>query len=105
MRSNRHAIIVSANGINKRSGVVQAVYITTRHKNDSMTHVDISTKYVNRIALCEQVTPIDKSRLVEYKGQLTKEQMNEIDKKIAWGLNLTRYFTPENIDKHINKVL
>lgn len=86
--SNRHAIIVSSNHMNKYSNVVQVVYITTQDKSEQPTHVDISTKKLNRVALCEQITPIDKSRIVEYKGCLSRAQMQQIDNALAWNLNL-----------------
>lgn len=86
--SNRHAVIVSSNHVNKLSNVVEVVYITTRFKSDRLTHVDISTDRTHRIALCEQIVPIDKSRIVEYKGKLSEDQMLRIDKGIAWTLNL-----------------
>ena len=89
--SNRHAIVVSANHFNKYSNVVQVVYITTRKKEDRPTHVNISTHRIKRTALCEQVTPVDKSRIVEYKGKLSENLMRQIDAAIAWNLNLFRY--------------
>lgn len=88
--SNRHAVIVSADYINKNSDVVQVVYITTQNKNDMTTHVDISTAHINRIALCEQIIAVDKSRIVEYKGYLSPAEMNKIDKALAWNLNLIK---------------
>lgn len=89
--SNRHAVIVSANHINKFSNVVQVVYITTQPKSNSPTHVDISTTKTKRIALCEQIVAVDKSRIIEYKGHLSEKQMSQIDKSLAWNLNLSRY--------------
>jgi len=82
--SNRHAVIVSNNKINRYSDVVQVIYITTQHKSNSPMHVDISTASLNRIALCEQITPVDKSRIVEYKGYLSASQMKEISKACAY---------------------
>lgn len=87
--SNRHAVVVSANGsINKHSNVVQVIYITTQDKSDSPLHVDVSTKQTKRIALCEQIIPVDKTRIVEYKGKLSSDKMKEIDKALAWNLHL-----------------
>lgn len=91
--SNRHAVIVSANHINKYSQVVQVVYITTTDKSDSPVHVDISTNFLSRTALCEQITPVDKSRIAEYKGSLTPCQMKKIDKAMAWNLGILRKIT------------
>ena len=88
--SNRHAVIVSSNRMNKYSQVVQVVYITTQDKDRTFTHVDISTKTINKTVLCEQVTPVDKSRIIEYKGCLTAKQMADIDKAISWNLGLLK---------------
>lgn len=86
--SDRHAVIVSVNSFNRYSSVVQVVYITTKPKSKSPTHVDISTKTTQRIALCEQVTPVDKSRIVEHKGFVSPEQMKLIDKAIGYNLGI-----------------
>lgn len=93
--SNRHAVIVSANHINKHSNVVQIVYITTQPKSESPTHVNISTATINRIALCEQIVAVDKTRIIEYKGHLSEKQMAKIDKALAWNLNLSKNFQPK----------
>lgn len=87
--SNRYAVIVSANRLNKYSSVVQVVYITTKPKSKSFYHVDISTEYVHRVAQCEQVTPIDKSRIGAYKGFLKPSLMRKIDKAISGNLDLS----------------
>ncbi len=97
--SNRHAVVVSANGMNKRSNVIQVVYITTQDKSDSPLHIDVSTKTTKRTALCEQIIPVDKTRVVEYKGKLSAEQMNKIDNALAWNLHLCRYIGTNAIDK------
>jgi len=103
--SNRHAVIVSANHTNKTSNVVQIVYITTQPKSKALTHVDISTNHTHRIALCEQIVPIDKSRIVEYKGKLSEEQMVQIDKGMAWNLNLFRYMNFKHVDRRFNRMV
>lgn len=94
--SNRHAVIVSANHNNKHSHVVQVVYITTQSKSNSPTHVDISTQSISRTVLCEQIIPVDKSRIVEYKGSLTPEQMRRVDMGLAFHLNLLKYNSDNN---------
>lgn len=85
--SNRHAVIVSNNNINQHSNVVQVVYITTQQKSKIPLHVDISTKHINRIALCEQIAPVDKSRITEYKGHLSATEMRKISKACAYNIN------------------
>lgn len=88
--SNRHAVIVSNNNINRYSNVVQVVYITTQHKSKIPLHVDISTKRINRVALCEQIAPVDKSRIAEYKGHRSAAEMRKISKACAYNINPTQ---------------
>ena len=96
--SNRHAVIVSADYMNKRASVVEVVYITTQDKNETPTHVDISTPTIQRTILCEQIVAVDKTRIVEYKGRLSKKQMEQIDKSLAWNLDLFRYLGNNRVD-------
>ena len=105
MWPDRHALIVSANHTNKNSNVVQVVYITTRSKSKNPLHIDVSNKNVHRIVLCEQITPVDKNRIVEYKGRLSDKQMKQVDKALAWNLNLFRYMREKRIDNGYQNML
>lgn len=86
--SNRYAIIVSDNNTNKKDNVVQVVYITTEVKKKRPTHVDVSTTKKRRTAMCEQITTVDKSRIVSYKGYIRPERMLDIDRAVAYRLGL-----------------
>lgn len=88
IRGNRHAVIVSSDKLNKNSGVVMVVYVTTKNKSASRFHVDISTKQTHRVALCEQVFTVDKSRLCEYKGCIAPFHQENIDEALAYTLSL-----------------
>lgn len=91
MWSDRHAVIVSDDNINRYSNVVQVVYITTQPKKIRMpVHVDITEGDLTRTILCEQVTPVDKSRIAEFKGRLSAEQMKSVAKAITTGLSLNK---------------
>lgn len=97
--SNRHAVIVTNNKTNQSSNVVQVVYITTQECTNPHTHVDISTKTINRTAKCEQVVPVDKSRISEYKGYVSKAQLKAISEAMAYNLKID---TKPNKPKHEN---
>ncbi len=103
--SNRHAIIVSANHINKFNNVVQVVYITTQGKSNIPTHVDISTKRTHRIAICEQITAVDKSRIVEYKGCLSPYQLQKIDEAMLFDLGLYGRIRNKSLDKYMSDMV
>ena len=86
--SNRYGIIVSDNVTNKTENVIQIVYITTEPKSKTAMHVDVSTCSKNKIALCEQIIAVDKSRIVAYKGYIKNERMQAIDTALAYRLGL-----------------
>lgn len=87
-RSNRPAVIVSNNKINKNSEVVEIVYMTTRPKTDLPTHVFIRSALSPSTLLCEQVCSVSKQRIGEMIGKLTKEEMQELDTALAISLGI-----------------
>lgn len=89
IRANRHAIIVSNDSLNKNSGVVLVAFITTRNKSASRFHVDVSTRNTHRVALCEQIVSVDKSRLAEYKGCVAKHHLDNINHAMAYTLGIS----------------
>lgn len=87
--ADRPAIIVSNNECNKHSSVIEVVYITTQPKADLPTHVTIRSTGRTSIALCEQVSSISTDRVNNYIGQVTDQEMKNIDiaLMISLGLN------------------
>lgn len=87
--ADRPAIIVSNNECNKYSSVIEVVYITTQPKADLPTHVTIRSTGRTSIALCEQVSSISTDRVNNYIGQVTDQEMKNIDiaLMISLGLN------------------
>lgn len=92
--SDRPALIVSNDTLNKTSGVVQIVYLTTsikRHATPLLIPVISGSKQA--LANCSQVHSVDKSRVKQCMGQVTDEQMHEVDEALAMslGFNQNRY--------------
>lgn len=87
--ADRPAIIVSNNECNKHSSVIEVVYITTQPKADLPTHVTIRSTGRTSIALCEQVSSISTDRVNNNIGQVTDQEMKNIDiaLMISLGLN------------------
>ena len=87
--ADRPAIIVSNNECNKHSSVIEVVYMTTQPKADLPTHVTIRSTGRTSIALCEQVSSISTDRVNNYIGQVTDQEMKNIDiaLMISLGLN------------------
>lgn len=89
MWSGRPGVVVSNDTINKRSGVVQIVYLTSsKRRHINVTHVPVYTNNQQSIAVCNQVTNIDTSRLTNYIGHITGHELQEIQNGIAFTLGL-----------------
>lgn len=89
MWSGRPGVVVSNDTINKRSGVVQIVYLTSsKRRHTNVTHVPVCANNQQSIAVCNQVTNIDISRLTNYIGHITRHELQEIQNGIAFTLGL-----------------
>ena len=86
--SGRPAIIVSNAECNENSSVVEIVFLTCKHKRPLPTHVKIESIGRRSTALCEQITSVDVSRLGDYKGHVTDEEMQKIDMALMCSLGL-----------------
>ena len=88
--ADRPAIVVSNNECNKHSSVIEVVYITTQPKADLPTHVTISSTGRISTALCEQVSSISTDRVNNYIGQVTDQEMENIDIALMISLGINR---------------
>ena len=82
----RPVLVIQNNRGNKYSPTVIVAAITSRLKTKLPTHVslrNIKGLDKNSVVLLEQVRTIDKKRLDNYIGTLTKEQMQKIDKALS----------------------
>lgn len=78
--SGRLGIIVSNDQNNKYSSTLEVVYLTTKEK-----------KPLPSTAICEQVFTVDKLRMNDYVGKLTKNEMSEIETGMLISLGLDSY--------------
>ena len=88
IRKDRPAVIVSADFLNKHSGDVVVVFLTSQPKKDMSTHVTIRTTGRASEALCEQPTTISVERLNNRIGSVTEREMQQIDIALQIALNL-----------------
>lgn len=88
---DRPAIIVSNDANNKRSPVLEVVFLTSKPKADLPTHVTIRSTGRQSEALCEQPTPISVERIGNYVATATEQEMKNIDiaLEIALSLNMS----------------
>lgn len=87
-KAGRPAIVVSNNSQNESSNVIQVVFLTTRPKTELPTHVTIRSTGVLSTALCEQVTPVDVSRLGDWRCTCTDAEMKAVDRALIISLGI-----------------
>ena len=86
--AGRPAIIVSNDKLNATSDVVEVVYLTTQEKNDMPTHVQIRSSGKPSTALCEQIISVSASRVSNYVGTLTEDEMRRIEAAMMISLGI-----------------
>ena len=93
-RGTRPALIVGNDVGNKYSPVLLVVYFTLQHKKPMPTHV-----YVRGYgtALCEQICTIDRTRLLQKKGECTNKDMERINKALRISLGMEEPWQNERI--------
>lgn len=86
--ADRPAVVVSNDENNKHSGIIEVAYLTTQPKTELPTHVTIrSTGRVSTV-LCEQVTSVSVERVNNYIGQVSEQEMKNIDIALVISLQL-----------------
>lgn len=87
--SGRPGIVVSNDIINERSGVVQIVYLTSSQRRYvNVTHVTVHNNNQESIAVCNQVANVDTSRLSNYIGHISDQELHDIQNGISFALGL-----------------
>lgn len=86
--AGRPAVVVSNDKNNKHSGVIEVVYMTTQPKTDLPTHVTIRSTGRISTVLCEQVSSVSTERVNNYIGQVSEQEMKNIDIALMISLQL-----------------
>ena len=99
-RPGRPAVVVSNNRNNEHSSTIEVVYLTTQPKRDLPTHAVIRSMSRESIAICEQVTTVAIERLGNYRGQVTADEMADIEAamRISLGLESREATGPEPVE-------
>ncbi len=84
----RPAIVVSNNKNNENSPTIEVVYLTTSHKKELPTHFIVTSAKRPSIALCEQITTVDKSRLENYVGKLDERETEDLNRCMKISLSI-----------------
>lgn len=85
----RPGIIVSNDTSNRYSEFVEVVYTTTQQKPPIPTHVNITSLKKPCVALCEQVHPLSKKKIINRSGRCSDSEMDKIDKALKINFGLT----------------
>lgn len=97
--TGRPAVIVSNDHNNKYANTVEVVYLTTQPKKDLPTHTTIYGTSKRSTTLCEQISTIDKSRIGDFIGRVTGEEMEEINKALLISLGIEQVERPVENDE------
>lgn len=87
--ADRPAVVVSNDENNKHSGVIEVVYMTTQPKTDLPTHVTVRSTGRLSTVLCEQVSSVSTDRVNNYIGQVSEQEMKNIDITLMISLQLS----------------
>ena len=89
----RPVLIIQNNTGNRFSPTVIAAAITTKHKGNQPTHVELGSEYglpEDSILSAEQPRTLDKTRLQKYIGHLDKYKMYEVNRALKVSMSLLR---------------
>lgn len=76
--SGRPAVIVTNDRLIDSSALVQVVYLTTTPRQNSATHAVIKSLPRHSVALGETIGSVDKTRLGDKIGRVTRKEYSEI---------------------------
>lgn len=87
-RADRPAVIVSNDNNNKHSTAVEVCYMTTQPKTSLPTHFITKQALRPSTVICEQITTVYNERIGEWIGELSPEEMQQLDKCLGISLGL-----------------
>jgi mRNA interferase MazF len=96
MQKARPAIIIQNDKGNEFSSTVIVALMSSNVDKVYPMQFKFSLNGTESLILFEQIMVLDKNRLLEKLGELTKEQMLEADKKLMYSLELNQ-FSLENV--------
>lgn len=87
MGKNRPAIVVSCDALNRTSPCVTVVCCSgSNQRLELEEHMPVASTPLPSLALCEHIYTVDKSRLEDFLGALSAEELAGVDRGIAMGL-------------------
>lgn len=89
IRSGRPAVIVSNDILNATSDVVEICFLTTQPKRPMPTHVITKASGLPSTIIAEQINAVSTSRVGEFIGVLSDEDLMHLDKALCASLGIS----------------
>ncbi len=86
----RPCVVIQNNTGNRYSPTIIVAAITAKSKKGLPTHATLKSLGLDRKSICllEQIRTIDKNRLLEYVGEVSEHEMEEIVEALRVSLNI-----------------
>lgn len=86
----RPCVIIQNDIGNRFSPTVIVAAVTGKMKKDQPTHIPLRSAGLIKDSVCllEQIRTLDKSRLIEFVGEASKEEMEAIDRALGRSLDI-----------------
>jgi len=85
----RPVLIIQNDVGNKFSATTIVAPLTTREKTEIPTHVPVRLGDVDNVILLEQMRAISRTRLISRYGELTKDEIAQVDQAIRISLGIS----------------
>lgn len=96
IKKDRPCVIVSNDRVNAFGTVLQVVFLTSQTKRLGRSDtVGVRCQGQTDAALCSQVTAVDRSRLGNYAGRVSADELAAIDRAILAQFQLPCYADPD----------
>ena len=99
--TGRPAVIISNNMLNKNLTTVEVVYLTTKINHVGPEYTIIKSSGRQARTLCSHIDTVAKSKIAEYIGEVTPEEMERIEQCILNAFAMDKYNKNQITDDQI----
>ena len=79
IRKKRPCVLIGANPINEARRTVVVIPLSSVGNSRPPLTIPVNCLGKHAVAVCDQIRAVDKSRLIEKAGSLTKEDLSELE--------------------------
>jgi len=88
IRKKRPCVLIGANPINEARRTVVVIPLSSLGISRPPLTIPVNCLGKQAVAVCDQIRAVDKSRLIEKAGSLTKEDLSELENGLRQVLSL-----------------